>query len=130
MKETLAKSNLGALHSKAHVNLEGAMKLGGRLHGHIVTGHVDCVGRILRRIVLKNYVEFQISLDRSIRSYIVSKGSVCVDGISLTVGAVHKDYFSIHLIPYTLEITTLGLKKANDQVNIETDVLAKYVLQK
>jgi riboflavin synthase len=130
MQETLDKTNLGELKPNALVNLEGAMKLGDRLHGHIVTGHVDCVGEIWERIARKNYVEFKIKFNPLIRPYIVPKGSICIDGVSLTVGAVQRHHFSIYLIPFTLKITTLGLKKAKDKVNIEADILAKYILQK
>ena len=127
MKETILTTTLRKLNSGDAVNLERALCAEGRLGGHFVSGHVDCVGRIQKKITLPNYVEYQIQIEKPFRKYIVPKGSICIDGISLTVGKVHGNYFSVYIIPYTLKITTLGTKKAGHSVNIEADILAKYV---
>lgn len=128
MKESLDKTTLGSLKSGDKVNLERAMKFGQRLGGHFVTGHVDGVGVITGKVVLKNYVEYQVAVARELLRYIIPKGSVTIDGVSLTIGKVERNYFSVYLIPYTLKVTSLGQKKVHDKVNIETDILAKYVL--
>jgi riboflavin synthase len=130
MLETLLKTNLGVLKTKACVNLERALKANGRIDGHFVSGHVDDMGRIKARITGENYTELQISTKRDLMKYIAPKGSVCLDGVSLTIGEVRKTYFSIYLIPFTLEVTTLGGVKKGDRINIETDILAKYILNK
>lgn len=128
MRETMLKTTLKKLKSKDKVNLERALKANGRFNGHFVTGHIDDVGIIKRRITQKNYIELQIGLPTKFLKYIVPKGSVCLDGISLTVGQVKRGYFSVYIIPFTDKNTTLGLKKKGDKVNIETDLLAKYIL--
>lgn len=130
MLETLLKTNLGALKSKSPVNLERALKANGRIDGHFVSGHVDDMGTIKAKITGENYTELQISTKRNLMKYIAPKGSVCLDGVSLTIGEVQKTYFSIYLIPFTLEVTTLGSMKKGDKINIETDILAKYILNK
>ncbi len=129
MKETLLATTLGEVNSGDHVNLERAMKADGRFGGHFVTGHVDGVGVIKRIIKLPNYVEFEITLPQKFMRYLVAKGSVTLDGISLTVGKVSKNTFSVYLIPATLKITTFGQKKQGDAVNVETDILARYILR-
>ncbi|MCK5082222.1 MAG: riboflavin synthase [Candidatus Omnitrophica bacterium] len=128
MLETLLKTNLGTLKPKGRVNLERAMKANGRIDGHFVSGHVDDMGRIKAKITGENYTELQISTKRSLMKYIAPKGSVCVDGVSMTIGEVRKNTFSIYLIPFTLEVTTLGRVNKGDKINIETDILAKYIL--
>lgn len=130
MKETIRKTTLKNLQKGASVNLERSLKFGSRLGGHFVFGHIDGVGVIRRKIVSPNYVEFQIALGKKLMGYLVPKGSVCVDGISLTVGRVQRNYFSVYIIPHTLHVTTLGMKKASDRVNIETDIIAKYIKSK
>lgn len=130
MRETLIKTTLGSLKSKDRVNLERALKANSRIDGHFVTGHIDAVGVIRSVITKANYTEFQITIQKNLAKYIVPKGSVCLDGVSLTVGEVKKLYFSVYLIPFTKEVTTLGCKKKGDKVNIETDILAKYILNK
>lgn len=130
MKETLLKSSLGQLKSGSKVNLERALKLSDRLSGHVVTGHIDRAARIKDIIRKENYVELKISLDKSLKRYVVLKGSVCLDGVSLTVGKLEKNCFSVYLIPFTLAVTTLGLKRKGDRINVEADVLAKYVLNR
>ena len=135
MKESLDKTNLGDLVVGDPVNLERAMAAGARLGGHIVQGHVDGTGRILDRTPSDNWEVVRISLDADIAKYLVDKGSVTVDGTSLTVVEVvdgtpstgEGPWFSVSLIPTTLEETTLGSKKPGDRVNLEVDILAKYV---
>ena len=129
MKETLDATTLKRLAPGKKVNLERAMKADARMGGHFVTGHVDAVGRIRDIRTLPNYVEYRITLQKDLMRYVVPKGSVAIDGISLTVGEVRKDWFAVYFIPHTLEVTTIGSKKAGDEVNIETDLLAKYILK-
>ncbi len=129
MKETIDKTALKYLKPKSRVNLERSLKVSGRIGGHFVFGHVDGVGKIEKKVTLENYVRYDISLDKSLTPYIVAKGSIAIDGISLTVGEVKGKTFSVYIIPHTLKITTLGSKKKPDKVNIETDVLAKYILK-
>ncbi|MBF0533004.1 MAG: riboflavin synthase [Candidatus Omnitrophica bacterium] len=128
MKETLEKTTLGSVGSGSRVNLERALKVSDRISGHFVSGHVDHMETVRAVITLPNYVEIQVTTQQDLAKYIVPKGSVCIDGVSLTVGAVRRNFFSVYLIPFTLEVTTLGLLKKGDRVNIETDILAKYVL--
>ena len=128
MKETLVTTTLGYLRPNDSVNLERALRMNDGLSGHFVTGHVDCVSTLCSIKEAKNYTEFEIGLNQKLMKYIVPKGSVCIDGVSLTIGKVKKNIFSVYLIPFTLEVTTLGQKKIGDKVNIETDILAKYVL--
>lgn len=128
MKETLDKTALGALKKGSKVNLERALKASGRFGGHLVTGHVDGITQITEIIRRKNYVEFRLSVSPVLKKFIVLKGSVCLNGISLTVGDVLKDSFSVHLIPFTMKITTMAVKRAGDALNIEADILARYIL--
>lgn len=127
MAETLNRSSLGALAVGSPVNLERPMALGGRLGGHIVQGHVDGTGRIIGREVSENWEIVKVSLPAELTRYVVEKGSITVDGVSLTVVEAGADYFTISLIPTTLALTTLGHKRAGDPVNLEVDVIAKYV---
>ncbi len=128
MKESLDKTVIQHYKTGTKVNLERSLKVDDRLGGHFVSGHVDCVGVIKKIVTIPNYVEFQISVPKEFRKYIAPKGSVCLDGISLTIGDVRKTDFSIYLIPFTLDVTTFGDKKEKDELNIETDLLAKYLL--
>lgn len=130
MKETLEATTLGRLVSGSEVNLERAMQAQARIGGHFVTGHVDATGTIKAIRVLPNYVEYRVSIPRPLMRYVVPKGSVTIDGISLTVGEVTPQWFAVYFIPHTLAVTTIGRKKAGDLVNIETDLLAKYLLKK
>ncbi|GAA1150571.1 MULTISPECIES: riboflavin synthase [Streptomyces violaceusniger group] len=127
MAETLNRSGLGALDIGSRVNLERPMALGGRLGGHIVQGHVDGTGAIVDRELSEHWEIVKISLPAELSRYVVEKGSITVDGISLTVVDAGPDYFTVSLIPTTLALTTLGVKQAGDPVNLEVDVLAKYV---
>lgn len=130
MRETLQATTLGRKSISDQVNLERALKTDGRLGGHFVSGHVDTLCKVLSVTKEKNFTEINIALPKSIARYIVPKGSVCINGVSLTVGRVGKNEFSVYLIPFTLKTTNLGAVQKGDQVNIETDILAKYVLNK
>ena len=127
MAETLNRSSLGALQAGAVVNLERAMAASSRFGGHIVQGHVDGTGQILARVPGDRWEVVQFSLPTELSRYVVEKGSITVDGVSLTVSGVTDDTFSVSLIPTTLELTTLGRRRAGDLVNLEVDVIAKYV---
>ncbi|MDQ1615533.1 MAG: riboflavin synthase [Actinomycetota bacterium] len=127
MRETLERSSLGALRPGSPVNLERAMRADGRLGGHIVAGHVDGTAAILVRTPSEHWEVVRVSLPSDLARYVVLKGSITVDGISLTVSAVGPDWFEVSLIPTTLALTTLGRKQVGDPVNLEVDVIAKYV---
>ncbi|HLN77049.1 MAG TPA: riboflavin synthase [Nocardioidaceae bacterium] len=127
MRETLLKTSLGGLAPGDRVNLERAVTPQTRLGGHIVQGHVDGTGEIVRRTPSEHWEVVEISLPSDIARYLVQKGSITVDGISLTVVEVGADSFTVSLIPETLARTTLGLKRPGDRVNLEVDVIAKYV---
>jgi riboflavin synthase len=127
MAETLNRSSLGALEEGSRVNLERPMAVGDRLGGHIVQGHVDNVGTVLERKPSENWEIVKISLPADLTRYVVEKGSITVDGVSLTVVDAGPDFFTISLIPTTLALTTLGIKQPGDPVNLEVDVIAKYV---
>jgi riboflavin synthase len=127
MAETLARSSLGALAAGDRVNLERAMAASSRFGGHIVQGHVDGTATILARTPGERWEIVQLSLPAALARYVVEKGSITVDGVSLTVAGVDDASFSVSLIPTTLALTTLGHKEVGDTVNLEVDVLAKYV---
>jgi riboflavin synthase len=127
MRETLDRSSLGALAVGSPVNLERPTVLGGRLGGHLVQGHVDGVGHLLARTSSEHWDLLAISLPAALARYVVEKGSITVDGVSLTVVSVADDRFSVSLIPTTLALTTLGSKGPGDPVNLEVDIIAKYV---
>ncbi|WP_406279420.1 riboflavin synthase [Embleya sp. NBC_00896] len=127
MQETLDKSSLGALAAGSRVNLERPMVLGGRLGGHLVQGHVDGTGEILARTPGEEWEIVEIALPAHLARYVVDKGSITVDGISLTVVEAHDASFTVSLIPTTLALTTLGVKAVGDPVNLEVDIIAKYV---
>jgi riboflavin synthase len=125
--ETLNRTNLGKLTPGTGVNLERAMALGERLEGHIVSGHVDAVGTISRILSEGQGMRIWIETPPQLRRYIVEKGSIAVDGISLTVAGVDQNTFWIAVIPHTLKETTLGQARVEQGVNLEADVLAKYI---
>ncbi|MFD3871490.1 riboflavin synthase [Streptomyces sp. NPDC058623] len=127
MQETLNRSSLGSLTQGSRVNLERPMALGGRLGGHLVQGHVDGTGEILARTPSEHWELVKVALPAHLARYVVEKGSITVDGVSLTVVDAGADHFTISLIPTTLALTTLGIKQPGDPVNLEVDVLAKYV---
>ncbi|MDH3974774.1 MAG: riboflavin synthase [Deltaproteobacteria bacterium] len=126
-EETLSRTSLAGLAASSTVNLERALKAGDRFGGHIVTGHIDGTGRVIKKEARGESVYLEISAGEDIVRLIVEKGSVAIDGISLTVNSVQKNSFSLNIIPHTLEITTLGAIKRGDEVNIETDIIGKYV---
>lgn len=127
MPETARRTVIGALHVGEGVNLERTLRFGDRLEGHLVAGHVEGVGRILHRQEDGNALVFRIGCDKTLTHYIIEKGSVAVDGISLTVTAVEENSFSVSVIPHTAAVTTLGFKRVGDKVNIETDLIGKYI---
>lgn len=127
MAETLRRSSLGALRPGDRVNLERAMAASSRFGGHVVQGHVDGTGTITARTPGERWEVVEVSLPAELTPYVVEKGSITVDGVSLTVVDVTDDAFTVSLIPTTLELTTLGTKGVGDPVNLEVDVLAKYV---
>jgi riboflavin synthase len=127
MGETLRRSSLGELHPGDPVNLERAARLDSRLGGHLVQGHVDGVARIVGREPAEQWTTVRFELPTAIRRYVVEKGSITVDGVSLTVLEAGDDTFAVGLIPTTLSLTTLGHKQVGDLVNLEVDVIAKYV---
>lgn len=126
--ETLQRSNLGSLAEESRVNLERPMPASGRFDGHIVQGHVDGLGTVKEMVHdADGGVLMTIDVPDDLRRYLVEKGSVTIDGVSLTVASLTESGFGVALIPHTLEVTTLGLRAAGDTVNLEMDVLAKYV---
>jgi len=125
--ETLKSTNLGELRARDRVNLEPALRLDDRLGGHFVTGHIDGAGRIRSKSLEGDVYKIVIETEPWIAEYLVEKGSVAVDGISLTVVDVMRDGFSLVIIPHTANMTTIGLKGNGDRVNIEVDILGKYV---
>jgi riboflavin synthase len=127
MLQTLANSSLGGLMIDSQVNLERAVTPATRLGGHIVQGHVDGTGTIVSRTPSEHWERVEISLPYDLNRYLVDKGSITVDGISLTVAEVGAESFTVSLIPETLARTTLGIKQVGDVVNLEVDVIAKYV---
>jgi riboflavin synthase len=127
MKETLDRSSLGALRPGDPINLERAATLQTRLGGHLVQGHVDGTARLLERVPDEHWEVVRFSLPAALARYVVEKGSITVDGVSLTVAAVDGTSFAVSLIPTTLGVTTLGKKDVGDLVNLEVDVVAKYV---
>ncbi len=124
--ETLARTTLGALAAGSRVNLERSLRVGDRLGGHFVTGHVEAVGRLAQRQDDRDWSTLWFSFPPQLGRYLVSKGSVAVDGVSLTLVEVERERFSVALIPHTLAVTTLGALRSGDTVNLETDMLAKY----
>jgi riboflavin synthase len=127
VEETLDRSNLGLLDEQSPVNLERAMPAAGRFDGHVVQGHVDGVGTLRSVTPEGDGSRLTIEIPPGLMRYVVEKGSITVDGISLTVAAVTDDSIDIAVIPHTLSVTTLGLRNMGDQVNLEVDVIAKYV---
>jgi riboflavin synthase len=125
--ETLRRTTLGALRVRSKVNLERALRVGDRLGGHMVAGHVDEVGQIVSRRDLGANLEFVFRASAQILRYVIEKGSIAIDGISLTVNRVDDYSFSVALIPHTVEKTTLANKAAGGKVNLEVDMIGKYV---
>ncbi len=125
--ETLARTTLGLKKVKDKVNLERALKVGDRLGGHLVTGHVDGLGEVRERREGPNFFTLGIDFPAPLAPYIIEKGSIAVDGVSLTVNTVAGHRFSVYIIPHTAQKTTLAQLKAGDKVNLETDLIGKYV---
>ena len=126
-EETLSRTILGGLKVGSSVNLERSLRVGDRMGGHFVTGHVDAVGSVFSRADDADWSTFYFEFPQRLSKEIAGKGSITVDGVSLTVVEALADRFSVALIPHTLQVTTLGSLKVGDRVNLETDVLAKYV---
>ena len=127
MAESLRKTTLGNLKKGSKVNLERAMQLNGRFGGHIVSGHIDGTGVILSTMREDNAVWVTISAPENIMRYIIEKGSITIDGISLTVAKTYSDAFSVSIIPHTASETTLLTKRSGEKVNLENDIIGKYV---
>lgn len=127
MQETLDRSRLGSYVAGSRVNLERALAAGARMGGHIVQGHVDGVAQVVSRTPSENWEVVRITLPAGLARYVVEKGSITVNGTSLTVSAIGEDYFEVSLIPTTLSDTTAGSLATGEDVNIEVDIVAKYV---
>lgn len=127
MDETALRSSLANLKPGNQVNLEDSVRAGGLLGGHFVLGHVDCKAKIKKIGKVSNDCLIDIEFPGTFRNLIVEKGSIAVDGISLTVGRIGKNSFTVYLIPHTLKSTTLGTKRAGDEVNVEFDIIGKYI---
>jgi riboflavin synthase len=125
--ETLNRTTLGRLRTGDAVNLEKALTLSSPLGGHLVSGHVDGVGVVVNRREVARSVQFRIRAPEALAKYIAEKGSVCVDGVSLTVNAIHGAEFEVNIVPHTLAETTLGTIKEDSKVNLEVDVVARYL---
>lgn len=126
--ETLRKTTLGALRAGSVVNLERALRYGDRLGGHCVTGHIEAVGRVMSLEKKSRERVLAIRMPRALRSAVIPKGSIALDGVSLTLGEVGRENFKVYLIPHTLRETTLGTLKPGDPVNLETDILIRAIL--
>lgn len=127
MAETIRKTCLGKLKAGDAINLEDALKAGSSMGGHFVTGHIDCMGRIRDIRRSSDEVSIEVTFPEEYSTLVVEKGSITLDGISLTVGKVLKNIITIYIIPHTLKMTTLGTKRISDEVNMEFDLIGKYV---
>jgi len=127
MRESLERSSLGDLAVGSRVNLERAVRLQDRLGGHLVQGHVDGTGTVLSRSPSQHWDVVRVGVSEGLERYVVEKGSIAIDGVSLTVSLTGIAWFEVSLIPTTLELTTLGSKAVGDRVNLEVDITAKYV---
>lgn len=127
VKETIKKTNLNALDAKSHVNYERAMKLSSRIDGHIVQGHIEGLGKIISKNKLDNQVDLEIELQDDLLKYCIVKGSIALDGISLTIAELTNNVIKIAIIPYTYKHTILKYRNIGDFINIETDMFAKYI---
>lgn len=127
MPETVKKTTVGDFRKGTEANLERSLRVGDLMDGHIVQGHVDCVGKIIEIKKVKQSVVMKIQVPKEFMRFLAPKGSVSVDGISLTIVESEKDWFSVSLVSYTLENTNLGKIKVGEKVNIETDAIAKYI---
>ena len=125
--ETLARTTLGRLRAGAPVNLEKALAVGERLGGHLVSGHVDGVGEVVERRADARSVRFVVRLPHELGRYVAAKGSVTIEGVSLTVNGIDEDRFDVNIIPHTLEQTTLSALRPGGRVNIEVDIISRYL---
>jgi riboflavin synthase len=125
--ETLQTTTFGQAKVGERINIERAMHLSDRIDGHLVSGHIDGTGVVKQRESLSNAIIITIGLDASLTRYMITKGSIAVDGISLTINTLDPDCFSVSIIPHTAQWSTIGLKRRGDRVNIETDMIGKYV---
>ncbi len=125
--ETLSRTTLPGLRVGGRVNLERALRPSDRLGGHLVSGHVDGIGEVIEEEHLSQFTLFTIAIPESLDRYIIEKGSVAVDGISLTVNSCNKGRFSVAIIPHTAKLTTMGFRKKGDKINIEVDLIGKYI---
>jgi riboflavin synthase, alpha subunit len=128
MGETFNRTNFSKLKIGGSVNLEGALRVGDQLGGHFVTGHIDCAGRIREIKRAGDNYSIEVTFPKEYNKLVVEKGSIALDGISLTVGNIGDGKAVVHVIPHTLKITTLGAKRAGDEVNIEFDIVGKYII--
>ncbi|HJJ20980.1 MAG: riboflavin synthase [Candidatus Nitrosopumilus limneticus] len=129
IEETTKKTDLGNLKVGSVVNIERSLKTGGRLEGHFVLGHVDGVGIIKKILKKPKEVQIYFEVPKNLTKYVVKKGSIAIDGISLTVVDIKKTLVSVSLIPHTIEITNFHTKRVGDKLNIETDIIGKYILK-
>lgn len=127
MKETLDNTTFKFLKIRDRVNLERPLKLTSFLSGHLVSGHIDCIGLVSNRIDKQGQTSLDIKIPKAVSQYVISKGSITIDGVSLTVADIKGDIFSVYLIPLTKATTSLGCKKIKNPVNIEVDIIGKYV---
>ena len=125
--ESLERTGLGRLQTGNRVNLERALRLSDRLGGHLVSGHIDAQGQVQQRRSTGSFTLFTFSLDSSLTKYVIEKGSITIDGVSLTVNTCDRSQFSVSVIPHTLAVTALGELKVGDRVNVEVDMIGKYV---
>jgi len=125
--ETLSATTMGSIKAGSAVNLECALQAQTRLGGHMVSGHVDGVGQVIERKADARSMRFTFAMPTEISRYVAQKGSICIDGISLTVNMVDDESFSVNIVPHTLEMTTLGDRQVGDSVNLEVDVIARYL---
>lgn len=130
MKDTSDNTNIAKLRIGERVNLERALKVGERLSGHFVTGHIDCLGSLQKKIRIAETQTLVVKFPAEFTKFLVLKGSVSLDGASLTVQDLKRDSFSVSLIPHTLKTTNLGLRNTGDKLNLEFDLLGKYILRK
>ena len=128
MGETFRRTNISKLKTGEAVNLESALRAGDPMGGHFVTGHIDCVGRIREIRRTGDEYSIEVAFPEEYKKLVVEKGSIALDGISLTVGIVGNGGARVHIIPHTLKVTTLGSKRSGDEINIEFDIIGKYIL--
>ena len=127
INETLEKTNLRYLESNDLVNIERCVRLNERLDGHIVQGHIECIGELISKITKNSETKIRIKIESKYMKYCIYKGSIAVDGISLTISNLGEDFIECSIIPHTLKNTTIGIKKIGQLFNIETDMISKYV---